>query len=478
MLKTQRHRDIVLTALLLPIFICVSVSLCLCVFQLGLLRAQQQPRGVIDQSRLREIRYDTSLWWDAGRGIALPPSKDYDDAFGQLRLFNKSGEVETKGHAFFTSLGNNGRACVTCHQPSTAMSLSLDLIRDRWGATKGKDPLFAAIDGSNCPDLPQDKQESHSLLLERGLIRIALPWPPATKPDFRIEVVKDPSGCNKNPASISVYRRPRVTANMQYVALPNDDTLMADGRERTLQSQATSAALIHEQASTAPSRAQLQQIEDFERQLFMAQQWDVLGGSLAEPGGPPLLGADNLASGATNVVSSAGNLAALFDPWRKASASNLAVRQREFRESVIRGVDTFAAREFRLADGKRGTCASCHQTGTTRSIDIGTTNLPTAKESPELPLFRITCDASATPHEQLGRTFLTQDPGRALITGKCADAGALLTQQFRGLRARPPYFANGSASDLTEVVNFFDRRFKIGLTEKEKQDLVNFLSIL
>jgi cytochrome c peroxidase len=51
-------------------------------------------------------------------------------------------------------------------------------------------------------------------------------------------------------------------------------------------------------------------------------------------------------------------------------------------------------------------------------------------------------------------------------------------QQFRGLSARAPYFANGSAADLSELVNFYDRRFKIGLTEKEKQDLANFLSIL
>ena len=407
-------------------------------------------------------------------------SKDYDDASGQLRLLNKSGEVRDEGSPLLHPLGSNGRACVTCHQPSNAMSLSLDLIRNRWADTNGKDPLFAAVDGSNCPDLPQDKEESHSLLLERGLIRIALPWPPATKPDFRIEVVRDPTGCNKNPASISVYRRPRVVANLQYIALPTGDTLMADGRERTLQSQAISAALTHEQASAAPTRAQLQQIEDFERQLFMAQQWDVLGGLLGEPGGPPLLGADNLASGVAGagVVPAAGNLAALFDPWRNLSAANLAVRQRAFRESVLRGVDLFASREFGLADGKQGTCATCHQPGINHSIDIGTTNLPTAKESPELPLFRITCDASAPPHPQLGRTFLTQDPGRALITGKCADVGSILMQQFRGLTARAPYFANGSARDLTELVDFFDRRFKIGLTDKEKQDLVNFLSIL
>jgi hypothetical protein len=446
----------------------------------AMLPAQQQPRPVIDYSRILESRYETTRpWWDPARGIPLAPSKDYDDPSGQLRLLNKSGEVETKGHPFFTPIGSNGRACVTCHQPSNAMSLSLDLIRKRWADTNGKDPLFAAVDGSNCTDLPQDKEESHSLLLERGLIRIALPWPPATKPDFRIEVVRDPTGCNKNPASISVYRRPRVGANLQYIALPSGDTLMADGRERTLQSQATSAALTHLQASAAPTRAQLQQIEDFLRQLFMAQQWDVLGGLLGEPGGPPLLGADNLASGVAGAgVVPAANLAASFEPWRNLSAANLAVRQRAFRESVLRGVDLFAAREFRLADGKQGTCSTCHQPGINHAIDAGTTNLPTAKESPELPLFRVTCDASAPPHPQLGRTFLTQDPGRALITGKCADAGSILMQQFRGLTARAPYFANGSARDLTELVDFFDRRFKIGLTDKEKQDLVNFLSIL
>lgn len=425
-------------------------------------------------------------WWDANRGTPFPGSKTFGDASGELRLLNTSGTVDTNGHAFFTPLGSNGRACVTCHQPTSAMSLSLDLIRLRWADTQGKDPLFAAIDGSNCPNLPQDKEESHSLLLERGLFRIALPWPPVTasgqpvKPDFRIEVVRDPTGCNKNPASISVYRRPRVVANLKYVALPTGITLMADGREPNLQSQATTAALTHEQAAAAPTPAQLQQIEDFERQLFMAQHSDNLGGLLGEPGGPPLLGAENVARGIAGVgtVPTAGNLAASFDPWRNLSAPDLAIRQRAFRESVLRGVDLFASREFRGADGKAVTCATCHRPGITRSMDIGTTNLPTAKESPDLPVFRITCDASAPPHPQLGRIFLTQDPGRALITGKCADTGSILMQQFRGLTARAPYFANGSAGDLTELVDFYDRRFKIGFTGKEKQDLVNFLGIL
>jgi len=448
------------------------------------LSAQPQPQQPDALTRAFEARYDLYPWWDANRGLPLPASKDFGDPSGQLRLINKSGTVQTAGHAFFTPLGSNGRSCVTCHQPSSAMSLSGDLIRSRWADTNGKDPLFAAVDGSNCPDLPQDKEESHSLLLERSLIRIALPWPPLdasgqpVKPDFGIEVARDPTGCNKNPASISVYRRPRVVANLSIIAARTGVTLLADGRDPTLQSQAVSAVLIHEQASAAPNPAQLKQIEDFERQLFMAQQSDNLGGLLGEAGGPALLGADNLASGAAGAgaVPSAGNLSASFDPWR--NLTNLAIRQRVFRESVLHGVDIFASREFVLPDGKRGTCASCHKPGMNRSIDIGTTNLPTAKESPELPLFRITCEASAPPHPQLGRTFLTQDPGRALITGKCADVGSILMQQFRGLSARAPYFANGSAGDLSELVDFYDRRFKIGLTDKEKQDLANFLKIL
>src|SRR5947207_535034 len=86
-LETQKHKDTKTqrkpgNRLFVPVFLCVFVSLCLCV------SAQQQPRGVIDLDRIREIRYDTSLWWDSGRGIALPPSKDYDNASGQLRLLN------------------------------------------------------------------------------------------------------------------------------------------------------------------------------------------------------------------------------------------------------------------------------------------------------------------------------------------------------------------------------------------------------
>jgi cytochrome c peroxidase len=95
-----------------------------------------------------------------------------------------------------------------------------------------------------------------------------------------------------------------------------------------------------------------------------------------------------------------------------------------------------------------------------------------------MPLFKLTCDRALAPHPFLGRVIYTQDPGRALITGRCNDIGTIVMQQFRGLAARAPYFSNGSARDLRELVDFYDRRFNIQYSEQEKQDLVAFLGAL
>ncbi len=95
----------------------------------------------------------------------------------------------------------------------------------------------------------------------------------------------------------------------------------------------------------------------------------------------------------------------------------------------------------------------------TRWMDIGTTNHPMAEADPALPLFRVTCEVTATPHVGLGQVIYTQDPGRALVSGKCADVGAIVMQQFRGLAARAPYFSNGSAQTIPDIVEFYERRY-------------------
>ncbi len=426
-------------------------------------------------------------WWDASRGGMFPWEEAYENPDGEASILNKNGAVRADGHAFFEPLGANRRACITCHQPSDGMSLSTGTLRERWKTTDGRDPVFAAIDGSNCPDLPQRSEKSHSLLLDRGLIRIALAWPPqGAKPEFQIEVVRDPTGCNLSATyglksgtpAISVYRRPRMAANLAYVVDGEDSNLMADGREPSLRSQAIDAALTHEQAGSRPSAQQLRQIEDFEMQVFAAQSADVRGGLVAEKSGP-LLGTGNLAGGETRSLGddAAGRVVLSFKLWRKQPGDGDLGVQREFRASAARGSEVFFTRRFQVG-GAAATCATCHGAGVRKPMDIGTTNVAREQAWPDLPLFRIVCDASAAPHPALGRVFYTQDPGRALITGKCADAGAIVPQQLRALPARAPYFSNGSAKTLRDVVDFYDLRFGIGYSEQEKRDLTNFLRVL
>ena len=485
------------------------------------LHAQSDPAGTPAQPH--------TSWIQPGSGVSLPRDLVFANGLGRLGVLNLDGPIDTKGHPFFEPIGANGRACVTCHQPSNAMSVSVETIRARWQATGGKDPIFAAIDGSNNPSLPQDQASSHSLLLDRGLFRVAMPWPPAgVTPEFAIEVVRDPTGVNRDPIyglrsaapAVSVFRRPRPAANLKYVTspdglfnvklgvlmdkdpdtgLPSSMNIMADARVPNLRIQAQSAYRDH-QGGTAPlSPAQVERILGFESQIYMAQAWDGQGGSLVEPNGPAALGPANVARNAVHVLNSAKTPAFhFFDTWQAAPAADA---KAAFRASVARGNDIFVNRRFwvkdvahinsiGLANPAKRSCAVCHNAQMSGMdlapgwVDLGTTNYPTWTEpkalndASELPVFKLTCKADAPPHPFLGRVVYTSDPGRALVTGHCADIGAITMGQFRGLAARAPYFSNGSAKDIRELVDYYDRRFDMRLTSQDKQDLINFLGVL
>jgi hypothetical protein len=485
-------------------------------------------------------------WWSPGDGRPLPAEASYPNDAGTLGLLNTAGAVDTRGHPFFEPLGTNGRGCVTCHQPSDAMALSVATVRERWAETQGEDPLFSAIDGRNCPHLPAGDPAAHSLLLTRGLVRVALPWPPrdaagAPMPvEFALEVVRDPTGCNLHPVhglssaqpTVSVYRRPRSVANTKYLThsnfgvgpfiaksglpavrdpdtgLPTSMNMMADARATTLKVQAQDAARTHLQLRDGFGARELERIVAFEQQIYAAQAWDAAAGELAVHAGPGF-GAQNLAAAEAGVL---GNNTTRFvfplaATWRERApnaARPAADAAQAARESIARGHDVFMFRTFFIRDSMhlnsvglgnpvKRTCSTCHgmhMTGMDVAngwMDIGTTNLPWAREAPlnpwtteapQLPLFKVTCNADVAPHPFLGRVIYTQDPGRALISGKCNDVGAIVMQQFRGLAARAPYFVNGSAATLRELVDFYDRRYSIGYTEQDKRDLVAFLAAL
>jgi hypothetical protein len=496
---------------------------------------------------------DSDTWWLPGGGREFPASLSYADEHGIITTLNLKGPTDTRGHPFFTPLGTNGRACITCHQPADGMSLSAQDIQARWQATNGKDPVFAAIDGSNCPSLPQDERSSHSLLLERGTFRVARPWPPVDAngkkiaAQFDIEVVRDPTGCNtsaiyglhsKNPA-ISVFRRPRPATNIKYLTavgfvfepkngfpLPIDPesgqrmsgNLLADSRAGTLKLQLLDAMRTHLEIEGNMGAAQIQRILDFEGQLYTAQSFDRVGGKLDDGGAHG--GPETLALSKPGVLKNSKDLQWVeYSPWAAPTMANTTSAtinpasaatnpasvtastagnrdaQRMFRESVARGAAIFRERTFLISDSSglnsmnfgnptRDGCNFCHNMTRTGmdvapgQVDLGTTNEPFADPAPDLPLFKLTCHAGETPHPFLGDIVYTHDPGFALTTGRCVDIGKITMQSMRGLAARAPYFSNGSARTLRDVVEFYDRRYNIGLTEQEKQDLTNLMSVL
>jgi hypothetical protein len=329
-------------------------------------------------------------------------------------------------------------------------------------------------------------------------------------------VNRDPLwGMKSAKQKISVFRRPRPAANLKYVLAPDNGlfnvklgvlldkdpatgnpvsmNLMADARAATLAIQAQSAFEDHLEGLGQLSKERVDEIIQFETQVYTAQVFDHGAKALTEPGGPGGLGPLNLFRETAGILNSPNKPVFLsFDQWKTSTA---------FRQSVARGNDIFLNRTFWVKDvahinsiglgnpAKRS-CALCHNavmSGMDRApgwVDLGTTNYPTWTEPKtwnepgELPVFKLTCRSDAKPHPYLGRVIYSSDPGRALITGKCADIGSITMGQFRGLAARAPYFSNGSAKNLKELVDYYDRRFDMRFTTQEKEDLVNFLGVL
>jgi hypothetical protein len=472
-------------------------------------------------------------WRGGGR---FPQYATYANPTGRLAVYLKDGAIDTRDHPFFRPMGTTGRSCASCHEPDQGMSLSAEGVRARWAKSGFKDPLFSLNDGAGCPSQPAAERATHALLLDRGLVRVSLPWPPrrasgeTITPEFTIDVVRDPTGCNKDAAyglqspeaSISVYRRPRMTGNLRYIlnspndrrylinvktgdALPHDPdstgslslNLMSDGRNPTLRNQFEGAIHSHLPGTEALSAADMDKLLKFVTQIYTAQVSDIEGGNLIEPDGPKGLGPYNLAIGETGLSGEAVDTPVFqrFDAWKAPADRPPTSAQAAFRASVARGSDLFTGRTFLvrnvnhinsigLGNPVKRSCALCHNAqmtghdGAPGWMDIGTSNWPNAHEDRDLPLFKLTCRQDAMPHPYLGRVIFTSDPGRALITGKCSDIGSSTIQQLRGLAARAPYFHNGSARTLRDVVDFYDRRFNIGYTEQEKQDLINFLRVL
>jgi hypothetical protein len=277
------------------------------------------------------------------------------DPTGQIGTVSTNGAIDA-GNPFFQSLGTNGRSCATCHLQGDGFGLSAQAAQAAFAASGGTDPLFAAVDGANCPSVTVGAGAAgHSLLLGNGLIRVALAVPAGA--DFTVAVVYDPYGCALagSPSQLSMYRRPLPTTNLRFLS-----AVMFDGRETIqpltdkttfkanlktdLAHQAMDATLGHAQAAASPTASQLSAIVNFELALFTAQQVDNSAGALEAQratGGPDALVSASFYPGINDPLGDNPkgtafdpNAFTIFAAWQDLSGS---ARYAEARRAVARG---------------------------------------------------------------------------------------------------------------------------------------------
>jgi cytochrome c peroxidase len=352
-------------------------------------------------------------------------------------------------------------------------------------------------------------------LINKGLIRIELPVPDSA--EFSVVGVGNPYGCN-DPSTLSMYRRPLPATNLRFLS-----AVMWDGRESSpqtgtqkitfttnpadlladLQHQAMDAVSGHAQGEMPLTPQQQQAIAEFEMALSTAQAFDYRAGTLdagRAAGGPvelaqkttpaffvginDPLGGNPLGKPFTPVIFN------LFDPWinQHESDTNFGAHAGRWRASIARGEVLFNSKPINITGVAGlndelnlavipGTCGTCHDSPNVGNhslavpLNIGVGDVDSSLDVSYLPVFTL-------QNKTTGEIKTTTDPGRALITGSWKDVGKVKGPILRGLAARAPYFHNGSAASLSDVLDFYEKRFNIGFTAQEREDLIAFLNAL
>jgi cytochrome c peroxidase len=453
----------------------------------------------------------------------------FSNGTGSHRTMSVNGQAIDDSNPFFQSLGTNGRACVNCHQPSAGMGITPVQVQALFNATQGTDPLFRLNDGANGPNAPvatlAQRSAAYSLLRTKGLIRIPITLP--QNRDFDVRVVLNPyASTGANPpqntsipstasAELSFYRRPLLSANTRFIS-----AVMWDGREATVSpvpanprdvdnsgiqasqadapvrinmlTQSNNATLGHAQGANPLTDAQRAAIVDFQMNLVVAQLSDNVAGPLnaaGASGGPDALrnqlsffGINDSHGGNPFGTAFNRNAMAMFGAWAGLTGS----AQNNRRASIARGEQIFNTKLIRIrnvrgvndalgVDTLNGSCTTCHSHPNVGNhtdilpLDVGIAN--PAESDNVLPVFRVTNRATGASEE-------TTDLGRAALTGKFADLNKMKGPTLRALSSRAPYFHNGSADNLREVIDFYNRRFGIGFTSQENTDLQAFLEAL
>ena len=362
----------------------------------------------------------------------------------------------------------------------------------------------------------------HSLCREIAVTDLKMPGKGTIHAISGAEYLKYTSGANDGKPQFWLYRRPLPTTNLLFQSTAGWDgagTIESQNPEerptRDGMAAITRAAIIGRQTGanlTASdghvySESELSTLSEtitkFMYSTYTAQDEDRLAGSLAD--NDKDRGIYNLTNQAFHFgdneftveqfaksEASATSIFTQYDGWkndRNARRASIARGQTLFNSPRLKidNVGGLNDAEITMPNGNTvhgprrsftASCGGCHNTpGTGNHASRILLNIGLADRSPaffgtsrvaDLPVFILRNKAT-------GEIVQTTDPGRAVVTGKFADIGQFKVPSLRGLAARAPYFHNGVANTLEELVDYYNSHYTGRFTAREKADLVAFL---
>ena len=382
-------------------------------------------------------------------------------------FFNPAGFATTvvPGHAvdltgpFFTPLGTNGRSCATCHLAQNAWSITPGAIQALFAITNGTHPIFNPLDADNpTADVSTvaARRAAYSMLLTRGLFRRG--GAPRADREWDVVAVDDPHGFAATNRLVQWRRvQPTIDFNLgsATVAWDGGNTVGSD-QIAGLTNQAARNVTGAQQATQPAPPEVIAGIVAFETSLSTAQAFSFTAGFLDHAGARG-------GAGALSRMTRVSGRFDLFDAW---IGSRIPARAQVARgQEVFNNVNPPSGR-------RRNACHNSANNGTNMSdllFDVGAASLEA--RTPDLPLYTIRNRAT-------GEERQLTDTGRGNVTGLWNDLGRFKTPTLRGLAARAPYFHNGIAATLEDVVRHYERRLGFVFTDQERADLVAFLKAL
>jgi cytochrome c peroxidase len=386
---------------------------------------------------------------------SLPNNQLMQNPGGEATTVSPKGSVNLTGE-FFKARGKNGQGCVTCHIPEEAWSITPATLQRLFDETDGRHPVFTPLDINN-PNMDVSSKESrraaYRMLLTRGLFRRG--GAPPVDAEFEIIAVDDPSGL-ATPNLIVEWRRSMPTINFAWgSSIVNWDSANSRGRDQRAGLVHQAERLINAMQGSPSTPEAVNEVVDFETSLITAQ--------LTVPG-VGRLDADGARGGAealSTMKKEEGGFD-IYDAWKNSDNPG--------RAQIARGQAVFNSMNV-----THKSCTACHNSlnnGTNIDNDLFNINSAAVEMRFQgLPLYTFR-------NKQTGETIQLTDAGLGNITGLWADLGRFKTPSLRGLAARAPYFHNGSALTLEEVVIHYEKHFGFVFTDEERADLVAFLNAL